>query len=443
MPPSAANEWTWMGGSNNIFGAGVYGTEGVASASNIPQAMYGGASWTDSSGNFWLFGGGSFGSVYNALWEFNPSTNEWTWVDGLDPYDYPAGSTPPSINGVYGMQGVASSTNIPSALGGAVTWIDRSGNLWLFGGAEYLNDLWEFSPSTKEWTWMGGCGETNPCDAGGDFGTEGVAGAANAPGARVNAVNWTDGSGNFWLFGGSGIGISSGSLAPGDLNDLWEYDPSTQEWTWAGGAETTGAAAVYGILGNASGGNLPGARDSAVSWTDSSGNFWLFGGEGFDSKGSFNLLNDLWEFNTATKEWAWIGGSNTVGAPGVYGSQGIASSGSIPGARDGAMSWASGGSLWLFGGQGYDSTAAYGFLNDLWEFNTATKEWTWVDGSDTAKAPGAYGMQGKPSAGNAPGARVYAPHWIDSGGKLWLLGGLGEGSTLGDGMLNDLWRYQP
>ena len=41
---------------------------------------------------------------------------------------------------------------------------------------------------------------------------------------------------------------------------------------------------VYGTLGIAAAGNIPGARDSAATWTDSNGNFWLFGGEGADSQ---------------------------------------------------------------------------------------------------------------------------------------------------------------
>ena len=33
-------------------------------------------------------------------------------------------------------------------------------------------------------------------------------------------------------------------------------------------------------------------------------------------------------------------------------------------------------------------------LNDLWEFNPATDEWTWVSGSSTGSALGLYGTQG-------------------------------------------------
>ena len=47
----------------------------------------------------------------------------------------------------------------------------------------------------------------------------------------------------------------------------------------------------------------------ASSWTDSSGNLWLFGGYGVDANGLESGLNDLWEFNPSTNEWAWMGGA--------------------------------------------------------------------------------------------------------------------------------------
>ena len=37
--------------------AGVYGTEGVPAAGNIPGSRTGASAWTDTSGNFWLLGG--------------------------------------------------------------------------------------------------------------------------------------------------------------------------------------------------------------------------------------------------------------------------------------------------------------------------------------------------------------------------------------------------
>jgi N-acetylneuraminic acid mutarotase len=431
-PPPSSKVWTWMSGSNTANASGVYGSQGVAAAGNVPGGRWSAISWIDSSGNFWLFGGNGLDStgvccLLNDLWEFNPTAKQWIWVSGSN------------------TAGVATTSNVPGGRYAAVSWTDTSGNLWLFGGYGTngsLNDLWEFNPTAKTWTFVSGSGGGG---ARGVYGTRGVASTNNVPGARTNGVAWTDSSSNLWLFGGSGydsVGV------PGDLNDLWEFNPSTTEWTWVGGSNTANAIGVYGTLGVASTSNVPGGRWNAVSWTDRSGNFWLFGGNGYDSTGVcclLNDLNDLWEFNPSTTEWTWVGGSNTANAQGVYGTQGTGSASNVPGSRLAAVSWIdSSNNLWLFGGfyTGSGGASEVSF-NDLWEFNAAAKTWTWVSGSNTGNAIGVYGTLGIAAATNFPGARSSAVSWIDSSGNLWLFGGSGYDSAGTNGNLNDLWRYQP
>jgi hypothetical protein len=256
-------------------------------------------------------------------------TNEWTWMGG-------SSSTTGSIPGVYGTLRTPAPGNIPGRREGAVTWTDSSGHLWLFGGDGYdangndgeLNDLWEFNPSLGtygEWTWMGGSSTLGLYGGQkGVYGTLGVPAVANVPGSRGAAVSWTDSGGNFWLFGGFGEDANSNS---GDLNDLWKFNPSTYQWTWMGGSKTLsctlvynpstgdsvqycGNPGVYGTLGVGAAGNIPGGRDGAVSWTDSSGHLWLFGGAGFYNGNSY-YFNDLWEFNPSYGDWTWMGGSSS------------------------------------------------------------------------------------------------------------------------------------
>jgi len=57
-----------------------------------------------------------------------------------------------------------------------------------------------------------------------------------------------------------------------------------------------GWPAVYGTEGRPAGANNPGSRRSASAWTDSNGNFWLFGGDGFDGNGNSGTLYDLWVY---------------------------------------------------------------------------------------------------------------------------------------------------
>lgn len=150
---SVTNQWTWVNGSNNMNQFGVYGTQGVAAASNAPGGRGVGATWADALGNLWLMGGSGYvtasgnptsGSL-NDLWKYNISANNWTWVKG-------ANTALPA--GVYGVQGTASSLNTPGGRNGIATWTDNTGGLWLFGGwgfassgqpgELYLNDLWKF-----------------------------------------------------------------------------------------------------------------------------------------------------------------------------------------------------------------------------------------------------------------------------------------------------------
>ncbi len=360
-----AGTWAWDSGSSTANASGVYGTPSVASINSVPGARQGAVSWTDASGNLWLFGGYGYDSLgthgyLNDLWEYNPTAGTWTWVSGSN-VDF--------ASGVYGTQGVPSTSNVPGARYDAISWTDSAGNLWLFGGYGYssgsavlFNDLWKFNPTAGTWEWVSG---SNSVFASGVYGTQGVPSTSNVPGARDNAISWTDSTGNLWLLGGYGLDSSSHEDL---LNDLWEFNPTAGTWTWVSGSNVTDASGVYGTQGVASTNNVPGARSSAISWSDAAGNLWLSGGYGFDSSGNEYLLNDLWKFNPTAGTWDWVSGSNTLDAIGVYGIQGTASTSNLPASRYYSISWTdSSGNLWLFGGYGYSSSGG-GYLNDLWEF---------------------------------------------------------------------------
>jgi N-acetylneuraminic acid mutarotase len=469
-------EWAWMGGSSVLTQQdngekgqpGVYGTQGQPSAANIPGGRLGAVSWTDKGGNFWLFGGAGLDSAetfgfLNDLWEFDPSTKEWAWVSGSNTIAAFNGGQ----SGIYGQQGTPAATNTPGGRSGALGWTDANGNLWLFGGAGFdaagtngnLNDLWEFIPSTREWTWMGGSSnlDVNGTVAG-VYGTLGSLTAGSIPGSRNFGVAWTSKDGSLWLFGGYG-GSTPGQFGP--LNDLWRYVPSTNQWAWMGGSSTTEQPGVYGQLSTPAPGNVPGAREGAGAWVDNDGNFWLFGGTGFALVGSVDAegdLDDLWKFDLMTAEWAWMSGSNSLPPscaaggicnwPGVYGTLGTAAAGNTSGSRASTVTWTNqDGTLWLFGGNGSDANNVGGFLNDFWKFDPVASEWTWMGGSSTVGAggatPGVYGTLGSAAAGNLPGSRTEGVAWADTYGNFWLFGGSGSDAQAVIGYLNDLWEVMP
>jgi hypothetical protein len=415
--PGAA-EWTWIRGTSTH--TAVYGTKGTPTGNNTPGARESCVSWTDKSGNLWLFGGLSNGETLNDLWKFDGVN--WTWVSGSSLANQP---------GNYGTKGTPAPGNIPGARLGAISWVDNNGNLWLFGGAgndlSLLNDLWKFDGTN--WTWVSG---ENGADRAGTYGRKGTPDAINAPGARLDAISWTDRDGNLWLFGGDGY---DGAGSSGSLNDLWKFDGNN--WTWINGSDLANQGGNYGTKGTPSATNVPGARSGAVSWADRQGNLWLFGGNGY--VGGWALLNDLWKFDG--NNWTWIsGGARMSSQLGIYGNKGIAAAANTPGARSYAISWTdSSGNLWLFGGNGYDSAGGNaGDLNDLWKFDG--KNWTWVGGTTSLDQMGNYGTQGTPAPDNIPASRSGAVSWTNRNGDLLIYGGYHVASGT---MFDDLWSYNP
>ena len=364
----------------------------------------------------------------------------WTWKGGSD-------LVAPS--GVYGTRGVPAATNVPGGRNWNASWKDPSGNFWIFGGQGYdsahsasvLNDLWQYNPSTGIWTWMSGATTIN---ANGIYGTQGVPNVTNVPGAREFMASWTDAAGDLLLFGGYGFD-SAGNI--GYLNDLWRYSRTTDQWTWLGGLNTVNGGGIYGALGVEAAGNRPGARFGAVSWADSTGNMWMFGGYGIDAGGVLlGYLNDLWRYNPTNGRWTWMSGSNTYGAPGVYGVKGTPAAANVPGSRSYTVAVESGNSLWLFGGITVDAGNNQIALNDLWRYNTSSGQWTWVSGSNLPNATGVYGTRGTPAPANAPGARGGSVAWAGLfGTDLLIFGGAGFDSVATQvsqiDELNDLWRY--
>jgi N-acetylneuraminic acid mutarotase len=365
----------------------------------------------------------------------------WTWVGGANSA---------AAAGHYGTLGVSAAGSVPGARQGASAWRNAIGFLYLLGGSGQdsagvsgeLNDLWSYCEcdGRREWLWLSGSSGVN---APGAYGTLGVAAAANTPGARHGASNWVDQYGNFWLFGGSGFD-SAGTQDL--LGDLWKYSPDTRTWQWLGGSNTARAAGIYGTKAEAAAGNAPGARLGAQAWASAGGpTLWLYGGDGLDGAGMRGDLDDLWSYNTSNGLWTWIAGSSTVGtAAGSYGTRGIAAAGNQPGARHGASTWSDpNGTLWLFGGVGYDSAGVRGTLSDLWSYSTVSGEWTWVAGAQVAGTAGVYGVPGTAADTNAPGARQGASAFVRADGKTWLFGGAGVDSAGSQGNLNDLWVWNP
>jgi N-acetylneuraminic acid mutarotase len=265
--------------------------------------------------------------------------------------------------------------------------------------------------------------------------TQEIASGASNPGPRDSHSGWKDAYGNFWIYGGE---INSQSL-----NDLWKYDPVAGQWTRVSGDSGTYVPGVYGTKGVAAPANKPGARSGQNGWAGASGHFWVFGGYGMDSASQLNMLNDLWEYDTLTKQWTWISGDPAGADAGIYGVKGVADSTNKPGSRFYSSGWSdNAGNVWIFGGYGYDDARVQGVLNDLWKYDIHTGKWTWVSGDSTAvpagvTAQGIYGTKGLADTANKPPARYLHSAVFDGAGNAWIFGGVDDANST----YNDLWKY--
>ena len=336
----------------------------------IPSVRTGAVAWTDNAGNAYVFGGWDGNSYLNDLWMFNGTS--WSPVTNA--------GTPPSVRFL------------------AVAWTDNTGNAYVFGGsnnASSFNDLWRFNG-----TWSP---VTN------------TDGGLGIPSVRTRAVAWTDNAGNAYLFGGY-----NGNY----LNDLWKFNGTWSPVTNTDGglgipSVRTGAVARTDNAGNAyvfggynstssylndlwrfngtswsqvtNAGTPPSVRSQAVAWTDNAGNAYVFGGSN-----SASYFNDLWKFTTNDTKWTQLTNPST-----------------LPGVRFGAVAWTdNAGNAYVFGGFNGN------YLNDLWRFNGTS--WSPVT-----------------NAGTAPSVRVQAVAWTDNAGNAYVFGGFNNTFSY----LNDLWRF--
>lgn len=188
------------------------------------------------------------------------------------------------------------------------------------------------------------------------------------------------------------------------MNDLFRY--SKGNWTWMSGVDSTNNYGIWGTKGVPSTNNWPVGRYSAAYWS-SNGSLWIFGG----LVGGGFYQNDLWRYTISTKSWTWVNGSNTRGAPAVYGTKGVPAPDNTPSARYYTTFFTDASkNLWLFGGDQ---------MSDLWRFDGSF--WTWISGNSSQ--PGFYGTKGVASALNTIPIRVSASGWADNSGRIWIFGG--------------------
>jgi len=139
-------------------------------------------------------------------------------------------------------------------------------------------------------------------------------------------------------------------------------------------------------------------------------------------------------FDLETGEWYFVNGNQTANLVGFYSTLGNG----YPGARFYiSMSLLSNNSIILFAGEGYTIGVVFGYLNELWRFDTPANDWYFVEGNETIDV---YGVTS--TSGNGyPGSRYSHTFSTLSNNSIILFAGNGYAINDNSGPLNELWRY--
>jgi N-acetylneuraminic acid mutarotase len=411
----ADNDWYLIHGAAT-GGRGVYpASPGMPGQ---PGARRYAATWTDSQGRLWMFGGSGYAETPNGpsslsdIWMYDPGANSWYWMGGDK-----VASVTPTYPGTVGQAGVI------GARFSCTFWKDSADNLWVFGGygrntqggEGFLSDMWKLNTQTMTWTFEGG--SQTPNDNGDYRGIN----QTGRPAARRDGAGGVTADGDFLLFGGAGPANAS-------RNDLWRFTPATRTWTWLAGPGSTGAAGLYPPFPGQEG--HPGARYGMAYYMETFPfhTLWIFGGYGYTGS-DMGLLNDLWRYEVNSNKFYWVAGSSFTVQSTVYPEQ-HGQTGTL-GARNGPLFWYADHRFWISGGYGIASTG-YGRFNDLWSFQRMEAVWRFADGPK-GQTEGSYPSPGQKGL---PLGRMNAQTWT-SGNRMYLFGGSPDGASV----LSDFWFH--
>lgn len=209
------------------------------------------------------------------------------------------------------------------------------------------------------------------------------------------------------------------------------------EWTWLKGGSTINQTGNWGSMGVTSATTTPPSLFQTEFWTAQDGTLWMYGGRDTDA----HEYAALWKYDPANNTWTWIKGPNTYSYEGNFGTMGVPAPSNLPPAKSYCMmSWTDlDGNFWMYGGRNGSQFGNGVENNDLWRYEVATNNWTWMKGSQADNPSAVWGVKGVPNSTNQPPALTLALTWTDDVGDLWLFGGY---STQFLGRYNAVWRYQ-
>ncbi|MDP6453529.1 MAG: kelch repeat-containing protein, partial [SAR202 cluster bacterium] len=256
-----------------------------------PTPVAGASDAFDPATRTWhIFGGHTGSSETGQFWRYDAENNRW---DSIIPF----GPTP------------------SSRTRGAIVWDDSNNRMLMYGGAPCSGagtckkDLWAYTPSDSAWTQLasapvGRAGAASAWDAKRNrmmvFGGGDGDGTANTLMAyESDADSWTtltsgptprgsyEPNGAVWDTANDRMLLFAGGGVEKLLNELWAYDPNTDQWSQLGPS-----------------GSWPPVRAAhSALWDSNTDRMLVFGGNGGSVLGDHN---DVWAYSTADNEWVQL-----------------------------------------------------------------------------------------------------------------------------------------
>ena len=383
----------------------VFGTLGSSSADNTPGGRIGYLTTTDAQGRIWLYGGyviNERGSKMNEeelafnyqanLWCFHPDTKCWERVNG--------GTNSDSIYQFYESLGEDNPANSPGDYGGyfynACFFTDNEGHLYLFPTESPEKSLWRYTIANHQWACL-----LNEAKIDND---SLVQPEAKDPENPLN-IQWgsacaIDSKGDFWFFGGFGIASTDRKAT---IAVLWRF--SNRDHSWHRIGMSSSSPGTHGQKGEESTNFWPPPREFCKLWADTSGHLWMFGGQQrvppprkaeyrivdgtkrlfrscFGSESiRIGLYSDLWRYDIASSQWAWMGGKTRPDFEPIELSQQKPSEFSpqnwpddFRGAR---LTTTAAGDVYFLQPSLLAPSQAGRFCNLLWQYSAKLGEWEW------------------------------------------------------------------
>ena len=383
--------------------------------------------------DFYIFGG--FGLdrtgkriALNDFWKYDVARNKWECLFG--------GSQELHKQKWNTRRNIADKNVIPLPRYATNSWTYND-KFYVFGGfcmteqKKFLlsNELWSYDLKTKIWmlehgdTVYNSTGKMNTSEK--QYREEDL-----CPSARQNALTWQY-KNMVYLMGG--IGINEKNVIT-NLSDFWKYDIENNKWSLV---EQDSSLQLITVL-NSRGFGLrrPAFITDAATWTIDN-YLVLYGGNGYNKKGEYSKLSDMWVYEVPTGIWTKTDAK-------TYSDEIQSNRYSVihPNKRSKSVVWSHKNILYLYGGYAIDSRGSVGYMDDFWAFDFAKMQWNRIGGSPLQKTtiPSYFISHGTYDKENTPGSRISSASFTYNN-ELYMFSGLVTNKQYTD-LCNDFWKYK-